>query len=101
MRAPAAMCIDNIKQFIAGTTDCEALVVKQITNSADHDDFMVLVVATVTAALHGTQLREFLLPVAEYVRFDAAQVTHLTDGEVTFCRNGWEGFLQLNQCAGR
>ena len=91
------MCIDNIKQFIAGTTDCEALVVKQITNSADHDDFMVLVVATVTAALHGTQLREFLLPVAEYVRFDAAQVTHLANGEVTFGGDGgeamgWDGF---------
>ena len=43
---------------------------------------LALIVAPVAAALHGLELREFLLPVAQHVRFHAAQLTDFTDGEV-------------------
>jgi hypothetical protein len=33
------------------------------------------------------------------MRFDSTQITHLTNGEITFCGNGGEGVLQLNQYA--
>ncbi len=58
---------------------------------------MVLVVAAVAAPFHRAQLRELLLPITEHVRFDTAQITDLTDGEVAFRGNGRKGFLQLNQ----
>jgi hypothetical protein len=32
------------------------------------------------------------------MRLDTAKLAHLTNGEVAFCGNGWEGILQLNQC---
>ena len=60
---------------------------------------MVLVVTAVTTPFHRAQLRKLLLPITEHVRFDTAQITDLTDGEVAFRGNGREGFLQLNQCA--
>ena len=60
---------------------------------------MVLVVAAIAAPFHRAQLRELLLPISEHMRFDAAQITDFSDGEVAFRRNGRKGFLQLNQCA--
>jgi hypothetical protein len=48
---------------------------------------MVLVVAPVASSLHGAQLRELLLPIPEHMRFNAAQVAHLTDGEIALGRN--------------
>jgi hypothetical protein len=43
---------------------------------------LALVVAAIAAALDGLELRELLLPVAQHVRLDAAQVADLADGEV-------------------
>jgi hypothetical protein len=60
---------------------------------------VVLVVPAIATSFHRAQLRELLLPITEHVRFDAAQVTYFTDGEVTFRGNRRECFLQLNQCA--
>ena len=59
----------------------------------------MLVVTAIATPLHRAQLRKLLLPITEHVRFYAAQITDLTNGEVAFCGNRWEGFLQLNQCA--
>jgi hypothetical protein len=58
---------------------------------------MVLVIASIATALHGTQLCELLLPIAQDVLLNAAQIAHLTNGEVAFCRYGREGFLHENQ----
>jgi hypothetical protein len=41
-----------------------------------------LIIPAVAAALDGFELREFLFPVAQHVRFDAAQVADFTDGEI-------------------
>ena len=60
---------------------------------------MVLVVTAITTPFHRAQLRELLLPIAEHMRLDTAQVAHLTNGEVAFGGDGGKGILQLNQCA--
>lgn len=43
---------------------------------------MVLVVTTISTALDRLQLGEFLLPVAQHMRLDTAQVAHFTYGEI-------------------
>jgi len=55
---------------------------------------MVLVIAPVAAAFHGLELRKLLFPIAQHVRFDAAQLAHLADGEVTLGRDGWKVSLR-------
>ena len=57
----------------------------------------MLIVASVAAALHGAQLGEFLLPIAQHVRLDTAQLAHLTDGEVALNGDGGEHFFHENQ----
>ena len=52
---------------------------------------MVLVVPAIATPFHGAQLRELLLPITEHMRFDAAQVSHFTNGEISFCRDGRQG----------
>jgi hypothetical protein len=97
--ALVAFNLDDFLKLVARAADGEALVIEQVADAADHEHLMVLVVAAVAASFHRAQLRKLLLPITEHVRFDAAQIADFTDGEVTFRRNGWEGFLQLNQCA--
>ena len=46
-----------------------------------------LIIPAVAAALDGFELREFLFPVAQHVRFDAAQVADFTNGEVPLSRD--------------
>jgi len=41
-------------------------------------------------ALHGAELGEFLFPVAQHVRFDAAQVGDFADAEVAFGGDGFD-----------
>src|SRR5690606_12654735 len=69
-------------EFLARATDGETLLIKQAADLADHDHVLALIVAAVAATLHRLQLRELLLPVAQYMRLHAAQFAHLTDGEV-------------------
>ena len=82
-----ALALDEFLQFVSRTADGEALVVKQIPDSANHQHFVVLVITTVTAPFHWAQLRELLLPIPEHMRFHPAQFAHFTDGEVSFGRN--------------
>ena len=79
--------IARVAQAITRAADGETLFVQQGTNAAYQQDFVVLVVATITAALYRTELREFLFPVTQHMRFDETQITHLTDGEVAFSGN--------------
>ena len=46
-----------------------------------------------TPTLTKAELAELLFPVAQHVRLHAAQIADLTDGEVTFGRNGGKRFL--------
>src|SRR5688572_7713278 len=77
-------------EALTSAADREALFVQQATNLPDDQHILALIVAAVTAALDGLQLREFLLPVPQHVRFDRAKLADLTDREVAFARNGWE-----------
>src|SRR6516162_1644902 len=67
---------------VAGAVDGEALLVEEVADAPDEQDFVMLVVAAVAAALDRFELREFLLPVTEHVRFDRTEVADLADGEV-------------------
>jgi hypothetical protein len=49
---------------------------------------MVLVITAIATTLHGAQLGELLLPIAQDMGFDSTQLTHLTDGEIAL---GWYG----------
>src|SRR6185437_1237597 len=69
-------------ELVARATDCETLVVQEAADLADDDHILALVIATVAPALHRLELWEFLLPVAQHMWLDPAQVTHFTDGEV-------------------
>src|SRR5215472_1234452 len=75
------------RELVARAADGEALVVEQAPDLADHDHVLTLVVAAVAAALHGLELREFLLPIAKHMRLHAAEVADLADSEVTLPRN--------------
>src|SRR3989344_1669728 len=78
----------KLLQTIACTTDREPLVVQQIADAADHQHLMVLVIAPIAAPLHGTQLRELLLPIAQNMGLDATQLRDLTNREVALGRDG-------------
>ena len=69
-------------ELVARAADGEALVVQQAADLADDDHVLALVVAAVAAALHRLELRELLLPIAQHVRLDAAQLADFADGEV-------------------
>ena len=75
-------------QPLAGAPDRETLVVQQIADAADHQHLMVLVIAPIAAPLHGTQLRELLLPIAQNMGLDATQLRDLTNREVALGRDG-------------
>src|SRR4051812_9142907 len=72
---------------VAGAVDGEALLVQQVANAADQQDFVMLVIAPVSAPLHRLQLRELLFPIAQHVRLDRTQVADLANREVPL---GWD-----------
>src|SRR5437763_2277028 len=74
-------------QLVSRPAYGEALVVEEAPDLADDEHVLALVVAPVAAPLDRLELREFLLPVAQHVRLDAAQLTHLSDGEVPLAGN--------------
>jgi len=84
---------------ISSATDGKALFIKKRSNFTNQHHFMVLVVATITAPFHWTQLRKLLFPITQNVRFDPAQIADFTYREVTLGGDGGKGFLQLNQCS--
>ena len=74
-------------QSIARAIDRKALLVQQLANTPDQQYFMVLVITTIAASLDWLELRKLLLPIAQHVRLDRAQVAHFANGEVAFGRN--------------
>src|SRR5450755_3406431 len=71
-------------ELLSRAADGEALLVEQAADLADDDHVLALIVAAIAAALDRLELRKLLLPIAQHVRFHAAQFTHLADGEVAF-----------------
>ena len=69
-------------EAIACSADGESLLVEKAADLPNDQHVLALVVAAIAAALDGLELRKLLLPVAQHVRLDAAEVAHLTDGEV-------------------
>jgi len=72
---------------IARTADRETLFVQQTADLPDNQHVLTLIVAAIAATFHRLQLREFLLPVAQDVRLDAAQIADLANGEVALPRD--------------
>src|SRR6185312_1458821 len=83
------------RELVARAGDRETLVVQKAADLADDDHVLALIVAPVAASLDGLQLREFLLPIAQHVRLDAAALAHLADREVALARNRREGVVIL------
>src|SRR5687767_1500676 len=77
----------RVVEPVARAADGEAFLVEQLADAPDEQHLVVLVVAAVAAPLDRLELREFLLPVAQHVRLDAAKLAHLTDGEVALRRD--------------
>ena len=76
----------------------EALVVEQRADLADHQHIVALVIAAVAAALDRLEVGKFLLPIAQHVRLDAAQLADFANGEIAFRRDGGEfGVIPLIQ----
>jgi hypothetical protein len=79
--------------LVASTTDGEPLLIKQVANTANHENFVVLVIPAIAAALDGPELRELLLPISEHMRLDTTKLAHFTDGEIALGGYGREGVL--------
>ena len=69
-------------EAIPGSADGEPLFVEKAANLPNDKDILALVITSIAAPLDRLQLRKFLLPIAQHVGLYAAQVAHLTDGEV-------------------
>jgi hypothetical protein len=67
--------------------DSKALLIQEAANLPNDQHVLALIVPAVTAALDRLQLREFLLPIAQHMGFDAAQVADFADGEVALPRD--------------
>src|SRR5437762_4353900 len=80
---------------MACSIDREPLLVQQVADAPDEQHFVMLVVAPVAAALYRLELRELLLPVAEHVRLDRAQLADFANGEVALGGDRREGGASL------
>ena len=74
-------------EAIARTTDGEALLIEQAADLANDEHVLALVIAAIATALDGLELRKLLLPVAQHMGFDPAEIAHLTNGEVALARD--------------
>jgi len=74
-------------QTVARSAYRKSLLVQEAAYLANHQHILSLVIAAIATALHRLELRKLLFPITKDMRFDATQLTHLTDGEVAFARN--------------
>ena len=58
------------RQGQAGAIDGKTLIVEQMTDLADQQNFVGLIVSTITPTLHRLQLGKFLLPIAQNMGLD-------------------------------
>src|SRR5450759_1042575 len=85
---------DDLVQSVARTADGETLLVEQIADTPDQQHLVMLIIASVAAALDRLELRELLFPVSQYVRLDATQFADFTDCKVTLGGYRWQRFLR-------
>ena len=91
------------RQTQARTADGETLIIEQRTNLPNHQHILTLIITAIAAALDWVELGKLLLPIAQYVGFYRAKLTHFTDGEIAlarYCREfvvmtGFQHMLQL------
>ncbi len=88
-----------IVEFVAGATDGEALLVEQFPNTTDQENFMMLVVATVTASLDRLELGEFLLPIPQDMGLYTTQLANFPNREIALGGNRRQGLQQRLGCA--
>ncbi len=74
-------------EAVSCTADGETLFIQQTADLANDQHVLTLIVAAVTAPFDRLELGKLLLPVAQHMRFDAAQVADFTDGEVPLSRD--------------
>jgi len=72
---------------VPGSADGKALFIQQAADLPNDQHVLALIIPAVAAPFDGLELREFLLPVAQNVRFHAAQVADFADGEVPLSRD--------------
>ncbi|GAB1719857.1 MAG: hypothetical protein NTAFB09_15880 [Nitrosospira sp.] len=51
---------------------CKSFFIEELSYPAHQEDFMMLIIPAISPALERLQLRELLLPIAQYVRLDPA-----------------------------
>src|SRR5450759_3134973 len=91
------LCRHRVFETVTRSVDGKAMLIEQFADATDEQHFVVLVITAVATALERLELRELLLPITQQVRFDAAQIAHLANGEITLGGNrgkaiGWNGF---------
>ena len=74
-------------EAVSCTADGKALFIQQTADLPDDQHILALIVAAVTAPLDRLELGKLLLPIAQHMWFDAAQVADFTDGEIPLPRN--------------
>ena len=74
----------GIFQQITCAADRKALSIQQLADTPNQHHLMVLIIAPVAATLDWIKLGKFLLPIAQHMRLDPAQLADFTDGEITF-----------------
>ena len=72
---------------VAGSANGKALFIQQAADLPDDQNVLALVVAAVAAPLDRFELGKFLLPIAQHMGFDAAQIADFSDGEVPLSRD--------------
>ena len=65
----------------------KSLFIQQAADLPNDQHVLTLIIPAIAAALDGLELREFLLPVAQHMRLDPAQVADFTDGEIPLSRD--------------
>ncbi len=79
-----------LTQAITCTANCEPLAIKKLANTAHQQDFVMLVITTISSPFHRLKLSEFLLPITKHMRLDATQLTHFTNREIAFSGDRWQ-----------
>ena len=74
-------------EAVARTADGETLFIQQAANLTNDEHILPLIVSAVAAPFDRLELGKLLLPVAQHMRFDAAQVADFTDGEIPLSRD--------------
>src|SRR3569833_1020640 len=77
-------------------SDGEAVFVYQASYLAHHHHVVMLIIPAIAAPLHRLELRKFLLPITQHMRFHRAEIADLTDGEIALA--WYRGQLIIVRC---